>query len=319
MSFVIAILISFGLTPIAGIAGRPFGLLDRPQDETLEIHSRPVPILGGPAVVASTFIAAAVTGTHVSGWTIIAVVIALFVGVIDDAHPLAPTARLAGLAAAGVALAMRGGQLPAFGVLARPAIVVLVMASANAVNLVDGQNGLAGGLAAAAALGLAGVGGGGSHALALAFAGGVLGFVLWNIPGLVFLGNGGAYAVGTMLAALATDAASSHGWRVVVAAGVCLGVFAFELVFTIVRRFVSGASLTSGDRLHAYDLVSARRGRMVSTAAFCAAGLAIAGAATGLSRTSVRLELPITLAMGAVAALWGRHLWSSRIDRTRRA
>ena len=319
MSFTIAFFISAVLTPLAGLVGRSLGLVDRPKDPTLAIHVRPVPVLGGPAVVASAFVATLIVGQSVSWWIVVAVALALAVGIADDVRPLPPLVRLVGLAVAGVLLAMRGGELKTFGLMAAPVLVLATVASANAVNLVDGQNGLAGTLAAAAALGIAGLSGGRTDALALTLGGASLGFVAWNLGGLVFLGNGGAYAVGAMLAAVAAHAVTERGWHGAVAAVLCLGIFAFELVFTIVRRLATGAALTSGDRLHAYDLVSASKGRPISTATFCAAGLVAAGVAIALEHAPLALEASITACLCIAAAAWGRRLWSISIRQSRRA
>jgi len=308
MPFLAALLICAGATPLAALVGRRVGLVDRAADPSLAIHTRPVPVLGGAAVIASAFVAAALVGRGAPWAVIAAVAIAFMAGVVDDVRPLSPISRVAVLAVAGTVLAAPGHELSVFGVLARPSIVLLVVASANAVNLVDGQNGLAAGLTAIAALGFAGIGAGSFNALALAFAGAALGFVIWNLRGVVFLGNGGAYGVGVALAALASHTATQHGWRGVVAAGLCLAIFGFELLFTIVRRLAVGAPLTGGDRSHTYDLVSAKIGRTASTAAFCVAGTAIAGIAVGLTRVSLLISLTIIATMALAAAARGRRL-----------
>jgi UDP-GlcNAc:undecaprenyl-phosphate GlcNAc-1-phosphate transferase len=163
------------------------------------------------------------------------------------------------------------------GPLAVAAIVVAAVASANAVNLVDGQDGLAGGLAAVAAGGLALLLPAGSDArdAALALAGSLAGFLLWNRPpARVFLGNGGAYAVGVVLAALASQVARTS-WSGVLAAAVVLGPFAYELCSTVVRRIAGRRSLAIGDRRHVYDVAADRLGgRARSTAAAIAIGVA---------------------------------------------
>lgn len=315
MSFVVAFGVAFALIPPARRLGLATGLVDRPADPTLAIHTRPVPILGGPAVIGATFGAAAVVGGRPAGMLIGAVILALAAGIVDDVRPLPPAIRVLVLAGAGAMLALGGLDLEPFGVFAGAATVLLVVTCANAANILDGQNGLAGGLGALAALGLGGLApaGSGASGLGFALAGALVGFLAWNLPGRIFLGNGGAYAVGTALAALAAEEAGSDGWRGLAAAAACLGVFAFETVFTIARRLASGEHLTAGDRLHSYDILGGKWGsRFRGTAAFWAAGAAAAVVgfvAGGLPAWGAWL---LVACAGLAAAAAGVRLWTGR-------
>jgi len=302
------------LTPFARRVAIAVGLVDRPSDPTLAIHARPVPILGGLAVVAATLASVAVLGDELPGAIVAATLIAFAIGVVDDFRPLHEAPRLLVLAGAGVVLAAGDIRLVPLGVLAGAGTVVLVIACANATNLIDGQNGLAGGLGVAAALGLAGIAGdaGAVVSLGLALAGGLAGFLVWNLPGRIFLGNGGAYAVGVLLAALASIAASAHGWRGVLSAATCLGVFGFEVLFTIVRRVGSGAALTPGDRQHAYDLVAVRSTRGSSTATFWIAGAVCAALGIAIRAVPLAAGAALFALLAAGAAVWGRRLWLAR-------
>lgn len=78
---------------------------------------------------------------------------------------------------------------------------------ANAINIIDGYNGLAGGFALIALIAMAFVANSIGDALvfntAIALGGGILGFLIWNWPnGKIFFGDGGAYLVGFLLAEL---------------------------------------------------------------------------------------------------------------------
>lgn len=316
--FLLALGLGVLLTPLAGLLGTRLGLVDRPDGGALKVHARPVPLTGGLAALASAAIALALLGGLPSPWSVTAVGVALAVGVADDRRPVAPWPRLLGLALAGV-LAALGAPLEPLGALRPVGTVLLVLACANGVNLLDGQDGLAGGLAALAALGLGLVGSlassGADVRPALAVAGGLLGFLVWNRPpARVFLGNGGAYAVGTWLALLVAEASEGGGWHGLLACGVVLGVFAFELASTVVRRVAAHASLASGDRDHSYDVVAAELGsRARATAAFLVAG----GAAAGLGGLAAASGLGVTAAVGGagavLAGLWGVRLWRHRM------
>jgi UDP-GlcNAc:undecaprenyl-phosphate/decaprenyl-phosphate GlcNAc-1-phosphate transferase len=280
MPFLLGLALGLALVPAARWAGLATGLVDRPGD-SLRIHDRPVPLLGGVAVVAAALIATVPARPGLSPGVAGAAILALVLGLADDMKPLPVWLRLAAQAVAGGLLLADGLRLAPFGPLGAAAVVVLVLLVANAVNIIDGQDGLAGGLVAIATAALVGLAGWSDRspagALGLALAGSLVAFLLWNRPpARIFLGNGGAYALGTILAALV--AGVSDGWTLLAAAAICLGVFAFELVFTVVRRFRAGEPVTAGDRRHSYDLLSEGiGGRTGSTLIFWGVGL-LAGA-----------------------------------------
>jgi UDP-GlcNAc:undecaprenyl-phosphate/decaprenyl-phosphate GlcNAc-1-phosphate transferase len=301
------------LAPLLGGLGSRVGLVDWAEDE-IKIHRTPVPVLGGVAVVVAAGIGMA-AGGHRMPWSLsVAVAVALLGGLVDDARPLPAWVRVLLLILAGATLTTGFDGVT---VVAAVGVPLLALACANAVNIVDGQDGLAGGLAAIAALALAVLGGirGDEIAVAvgLAGAGALIGFLPWNWPrARLFLGNGGAYAIGVGLAFLAARNVADDGWRGLLAAGTCLGVFAFEVAFTVARRATAGGAITAGDRLHSYDLLSRTSGRVTSTAWFWALGL-LAGAlgvAVGVLPLAVGAPLVAGAALGG--SWWGFHLWARR-------
>jgi len=310
MRFALAFGLALAATPAVRRVGVAAGLLDRPASGALKIHDRPVPLVGGPAAILAAAAALWLAGTLPSGWLMIAVGLALAAGLIDDAAPLPPWPRLAAQIGAGVVL-VASIDIPLVVALV---VVMITVACANAVNIMDGQDGLAGGLAAIAGLGLAGSSAvWDAHAgvtLGMALAGGLAGFVAWNLSTVrIFMGNGGAYAIGTALAGLAGIAIAAEGWRGAMAAGVCLGPFAFELVFTIARRLLAGG-LTRGDRLHSYDLLAARHARSRVTFGFWIAGAVCAGVGVLVASIPPAAGLAVAAAACAAAFAAAIHLWT---------
>ncbi|MCM1281596.1 MAG: glycosyltransferase [Alistipes senegalensis] len=124
-----------------------------------------------------------------------------------------------------------------------PFTAIAVGGIANAINIVDGYNGLAGMVAIImlAALGYVGFLAGDTliWRTAFALAGAILGFFLWNYPrGLIFLGDGGAYFIGFILAELsvllvARNPAVSPWFPLLV-----LIYPTFETIFSIYRRTI---------------------------------------------------------------------------------
>jgi UDP-GlcNAc:undecaprenyl-phosphate/decaprenyl-phosphate GlcNAc-1-phosphate transferase len=323
MPAILALGFSVFLTPAVGRVGRLLGLVDRPKDE-LKIHADPVSVLGGVAVVGAVVAAMVVVGGRLPLAPMAGVTLALAAGLADDVRPLPAWARVAGQSAAGLVLVAGGLRLDPLGALAAAGAVGVVLACANAVNIVDGQDGLAGGTAAISAAGLAllaaGAGDQDAVALGLALAGALAGFLVWNRPpARIFLGNGGAYAVGTLLAVLATRAVTGGGWRELLAAGACLGVFAFELVFTIARRLLARERLAAGDRLHSYDLLAERMGRGAVTVLLWGLGAASVGLGLLISTLPTASATFIAAAGGVAATAFGLGLWSRRARAVRRA
>jgi UDP-GlcNAc:undecaprenyl-phosphate/decaprenyl-phosphate GlcNAc-1-phosphate transferase len=314
MPFLLAAVFGIVLTPLARRVGLAAGLVDRPGD-ALHIHAVPVPYLGGVVVLGAAFGAAAAVGSVPDPSVWVSAGVMLAAGLLDDRWGLPAWVRLVIQAGAGVILVAGGFDLEALGLAASAGMVLVVMASANAVNMVDGQDALAGGLSLIAALGLAILASWGGAAvlrdLAIGLAGGLFAFLVWNRPpARIFLGNGGAYGVGLVLALLAASAVDRLGWSGILAAGACLGIFAFDLVFTVGRRLVWRRRMFPGDRFHSYDIVAEKLGRNRSTLVFWVAGLAAAGLGLliGLLPPSGGLlVLAVGFAVAAAGAVW---LWS---------
>lgn len=302
MSFLVSLALAVVLTPAARWLGIRTGMVDRPSPDALKIHEAPMPVLGGVAVGIAALVALAV-GRHLSWGVAGAVFVALVAGLIDDARSLPVWLRVNLLVGAGL-LAAWVVPLEPLGAFAVVGTVLLVLACTNGVNLVDGQDGLASGLAALASAGLAVVASlvGGNVDVALVSAGALAGFLVWNRPpASIFLGNGGAYAAGTLLAISAASVSAAGGWRGFLAAGVCLGVFALELMLTIGRRLVSRTGLATGDRDHSYDLVAYVVGRTRTMLLFWGLGALAAG--LGILIVEVRLAVGlVVVAAGIVAA-----------------
>jgi UDP-GlcNAc:undecaprenyl-phosphate/decaprenyl-phosphate GlcNAc-1-phosphate transferase len=327
MPFFVAIALALVLTWAARWLGLATGLVDRPlaaesegqpppgADE-LKIHTVPIPVLGGLGVVAAVLGALLASGADLPVLVVVGVIMATVIGLVDDVRPQPASVRLVALVMAAVPIAV-GLPLDPLGLPARVGVVVLLLLMANAVNLIDGQDGLAGGLGAIASVGLAAViaANGADPTLALVVAGALVGFLAWNLPpARVFLGNGGAYGLGALLTVLAAQATVGHGWHGLLAAALCLGVFAFELSFTVVRRLVASQRLATGDRKHSYDLLGRSRGnRDRSTLALWTLGAVSAGAGYASDQVSLAaaaIMLGVALVIGTAA---GGRLWRDAV------
>jgi len=301
--FLIAAVAALVLTPLVIAAAPRLGLVDRPG--ALKVHTSPVPLAGAALAVAAG-IGVLTSDAPGRAWLLVAIAIAMATGLLDDLRALGPLTRLVLQATAGAALLAGGLELHPLGIFGGAGLVLVTVAAANAVNMVDGQDGLAPGLVAIAGMGLAVLVLGEPGTTApLAAAGAACAFLPWNHPpARAFLGDSGAYALGVLLAA-GTAEASASGWPGLLAAGACLGVFAYELLSTVVRRLARRASALTGDRDHAYDRLASRMGsRKTSTYLMWAAGgaafligLAIAEipASTGLLSIAVATAIAVAI------------------------
>jgi UDP-GlcNAc:undecaprenyl-phosphate GlcNAc-1-phosphate transferase len=291
--FLVAAGTTFGLTPVVrGLALR-FRLIDYPSDRKL--HKVPTATMGGlamwsgflVAMVASRFLPYFESMNETAAEPIAAVVTCTLMtglGVIDDRRGTSALAKLtAQIFIAGI-LVLLGVQL-AFFVLpgeglavlgadeAVPLTIIWVVAAANAVNLVDGLDGLASGMVAiaAAAFFVYMVRGGdisdtrvAAALLSVITVGICVGFLPWNFhPAKIFMGDTGSMLLG-MLVAIATiagvggDPAPPEAGDVAVIALpllvplLVLGIPFLDVLLAIVRRTRKGLGIAHADKEHIF-------------------------------------------------------------------
>lgn len=257
-------LTSVTMVPLMRAAPR-LGLVDVPNAR--KIHASPIPLVGGLAVATGVMVPLLLWAD--GGWAslaaLAAAVLIVIVGALDDARPLHYKARLLAQTLA-VAMVIVGGcrfvTLPLFGLepapiwLALPATALFILAATNAVNLADGLDGLAGGLAIPTLLGiglLAAQGDDGNVVLACAaLIGAVLGFLRFNTyPATVFLGDAGSTLLGFAAAVLAVILVQKcHPALNPAIVLLLLGVPFLDTSYAIVRRLAAGRSPFRGDKRH---------------------------------------------------------------------
>ena len=258
--------------------------VDRPSERSVA-HSSNIPLLGGLAVAAG-FAGAlalamwltdvAVSSQHLGGMLLGAGIV-LALGIADDRVGLAAPAKFAGQAVAAVVAITSGFEM---GHLTEPvtqttyffprplvwlATTLWIVGITNAINLIDGLDGLATGVGAIICLTLTfialqadqlfGV------CIGIALLGGLLGFLPHNFPpARIFLGDTGALFTGYMLALL-----SLEGYRQVtvitfVVPLLALAVPILDTGLSILRRARTGKSPFQADRMHIHHRLLARRG-----------------------------------------------------------
>ncbi|HEX7879880.1 MAG TPA: MraY family glycosyltransferase [Candidatus Eisenbacteria bacterium] len=180
------------------------------------------------------------------------------IGWLDDHHPLPPLLKLAGQVAAAAityGLGLSAGFLPP-GLINAALVIFCLVGGANALNLVDGVDGLAGAVSLIAAATIFAVARNAGNiegaVMAAALAGGMLAFLWQNLPpARVYLGDAGSNFVGFTLAALPLLLSSGpRGFEHFSAAMLLLAVPIVETATSIGRRLAAGRSPLQRDRQH---------------------------------------------------------------------
>jgi UDP-GlcNAc:undecaprenyl-phosphate/decaprenyl-phosphate GlcNAc-1-phosphate transferase len=246
VALIIACALAVVLTPVAARVANRLGVVDQPGP--LKVHEQPVPYLGGVAV----FVASGAVVAFERPSLLIPLAAALVLGIADDVHDLPVSVRLVGEIVVGACAAAVVPTRGPIGIVATLAFVVVLL---NAVNLLDGLDGLASGVVAASALGFAIALDASWSRIALGLAGALLGFLVWNRPpARIYLGDAGSYLLGTALALLLARA-WAPGEPIALGAGSLLfvAVPVADTTVAIVRRARARRPLLQGDRGHVYD------------------------------------------------------------------
>jgi UDP-GlcNAc:undecaprenyl-phosphate GlcNAc-1-phosphate transferase len=268
--FVVALLASVSAAEVVRVAAFLRGVVDHPGGRRL--HERPTPRLGGLAIFWGFGLAVAfgIHGVAPSaafgdehGIRLVGLCrgggALLLVGLMDDIYAFGPLPKLAAQIAVAIGLHHFGWSVEilsvpgigtwTMGQWSLPLTVAWVVLVTNALNLIDGLDGLAVGLALVATGGSALVlarAGDPMVLPAVALVGALLGFLWYNFhPALIFMGDAGSLLLGVVVAALTLRAGqviSPSDFPILPA--LLLAVPLFDTLFAIVRRISDAARAT---------------------------------------------------------------------------
>ena len=271
VSIVLAFVISFAMTPIVKNFAFKVGAVDVPKDNR-RMHDHPIPRMGGLAIFIGfllTVVLFADMTQEIRGILIGAIIIAAL-GAIDDIMALNAWVKLFGQILAAVVAVSNGVVIHLFmnpnifsgteyimlESLSIPITILWIVGVTNAVNLIDGLDGLACGVSTIASLTMFVVAllvSQSNVAVVLAaLMGACLGFLPYNMnPAKIFMGDTGALLLGFVLAT--TSAVGMFKFYAVVTFLVPLLALALPLLDTllaIIRRILKGQSPFAPDRGH---------------------------------------------------------------------
>lgn len=243
------------------------------HDKVQKVHLKPTPRVGGLGIfLSSMFI---LNDNVLGGYLILAAIPAFIAGFLEDySGKISPTQRLAIMCLSPVmAFIMIPYSLLTFwGFMVVPAFagmfasIVFIVALVNGVNFTDGQNGLASGTVLVSFLALACI----SFSLndnslfyiCLVMCVAVLSFLIFNFPkGKIFLGDGGAYLLGFMVATVSIITIQKHGAFVSPLLLPALLVYPlWEVIFSTIRKtFFDKISPLKSDDFHLHQLLYRNR------------------------------------------------------------
>lgn len=266
VAIVCAALLAYTMTPIVRVLAFKIGAVDVPLDNR-RMHTKPIPRIGGLAIYLSFLITTLLFCNNdkqlVTIWIGGAVLVIL--GTIDDIYRLNAWLKFViQLAAAGFAVwngcvidhINLGGAYVHLGYLSIPLTVLWIAGLTNAINFIDGLDGLACGVSAISSLSLMIVvllnGDIVSTVIFGILFGSCLGFLPFNSnPARIFMGDTGALFLGYSLAVMSVSGVFKlHAVLSFIVPLIVFAIPIFDAFFAIVRRLIAGKSPFSADRGH---------------------------------------------------------------------
>ena len=273
-AFVVALIITYALTPVVRHFAIRIGAIDKP--DARKVHKGTIPRLGGLAIflgyVGSVLFN--VPHDHSVFGLMLGTVILVLVGIWDDIKQIEAKTKLMGQIIAAAVLVAYGIrvdfiELPFIGMIylkfwSVPLTIFWIVGFTNIVNLIDGLDGLAAGISFIACIALAvmtlQLGQVELACIALALAGATVGFLRYNFnPAKIFMGDTGSMLLGYTLAAISVMGTVKTAAAIaLVVPAIVLGLPILDTLFAIVRRKISGRPIFKPDKGHVHHRLLAQ-------------------------------------------------------------
>lgn len=268
LAFCVTFIISVILTPFIGKITKEMGIIARTNNRT--VHHGIIPRTGGYAIYVAFLIGAMVflkTDNQINSILIGGLIVFLF-GLYDDIHNLPPKMKVLGQVAAALivifygGISLKGFTIPYIPTILSYSIALIVtlgwiVGITNAVNLIDGLDGLCGGISMIVLIttGLISIHYGRTDitSLTLLLAGSIGGFLVFNFhPAKIFMGDCGALFIGFMLSVISLlgFGFKSSTFFTLGAPIVVLAVPIMDTLIAIIRRKVHHQRFDEADKGH---------------------------------------------------------------------
>lgn len=294
IAFLLAFITAFVITPYTMRLAHRVGAIDMPDNR--KVHKKPIPRLGGIAIIVGFLVSViylliifSVENTLVLASDEILKLVGFFIGIIllgilcfiDDTKGVHPLIKLSVQIVVALIVILSGIRIDSFAIpfleenvnLSNIVSYIItlfwIVGITNAINLIDGLDGLSSGIALIASVslliiftlnaqtGLLAI------VLVTALAGGIVGFLPFNFnPAKTFVGDTGSNFLGFSLAVISIlGVAKTYTAIVIVAPIIILGLPIFDTMFAIIRRVIKGKSLKavlSPDKGHLHHRLMAK-------------------------------------------------------------
>ncbi len=275
----IVFILCVSLTPIVIKFAKKFNLVDIPNDSR-RIHNKPMPRVGGIAIVVSMYIGLAIyyfLTKNIEGIAlneqfvgyVLAGIIIFTMGLLDDIFNLKARYKfifqlvasiivyIFGVRITGVKIPFIYTDVIDFGIFSIPITLAWIIGITNSINLIDGLDGLAAGITAISATALIIIFIATSSSLesiiiTAVLVGATLGFLPYNFnPAKTFMGDCSSNFLGFTLAVVSIlGCAKGYTILAIIAPILTLGVPIFDTLFAMIRRLVKGQPILKPDGAH---------------------------------------------------------------------
>ncbi|AKS67675.1 UDP-phosphate N-acetylglucosaminyl 1-phosphate transferase [Staphylococcus schleiferi] len=261
----VSMIVSLMIIPVVIAVSKKLDIVDKPNFR--KIHTKPISMLGGSAILLS-FLIGIWLGEPIEREIkplLLGSVVIYLVGLIDDLYDLKPIIKLIGQILAATVVVSYGvtidfislpiGPTIHFGWLGIPITIFWIVAITNAINLIDGLDGLAAGVSviALATIAFIAILQGNIFIIMICsvLIGSLLGFLVFNFhPAKIFLGDSGALLIGFIIGFVSLLGFKNITFISLFFPIVILAVPFIDTLFAMIRRVKKGQHIMQADKSH---------------------------------------------------------------------
>ena len=270
------------IMPVVMKIAKHVNAIDVPNER--KVHKEPMPRLGGLAIFLGFLLGymlfCSQTPQMIS--ILIGSFVLILVGMIDDIKPIKPLSKFIGQIVAAIIVVYYGnivmqdisayGIYMNFGIFAKPITIFFILGVINCLNLIDGLDGLAGGIATiffvtiSIIISIMGIYNGLDASLSLIMIGATLGFLVYNFhPAKIFMGDSGSMFLGYIIAVISLLGFKNVTLTSFLVPILILAIPILDTLFAIIRRLLKKESFAKADKEHFHHQILKLAGNQTKT------------------------------------------------------